>query len=507
MYVTLNISNSSIRILAIKGRQVKKWESTDLMAGLVRDGLIMQPEAVGEVIDALFKSTRIPKEKVIISLSGLSFTYRFVSLPRMKSGLMEEAVQRAAKKEISLPLNELYLTWQPVPGPEDEQAFFVLGVSRHLVDAMIQTFRVGGVEPYLMDLQPLALARAANRGDAIVANLEPECYDIVIIANGLPTVIHTISPRGEGATLDDNIHRLADELTKTVAFYQSSHPENHLSPATPLLLTGLLATEVTTQGLLQAEIEYPIEPLIPALEFPSDLPVASYAASMGLALKKIPQKPVDKGNGVHFHDININILSGKFRKPKAQPVPVRHVVLVALLLIAVALIYPLYQGKSQLGAKNTDLESRLSEVNREHNLANLVAEETTLKEDTISEIIASADNLTAVNQSILSTRGDFTDDFQLISSALPPKLYLTSIEIDRNLIKVQGETDNVFAVIDYVTALETHEAFSEVRITELDEAILIINETDDSEAIQEDSSTITFEILINKSVSKDIERE
>jgi type IV pilus assembly protein PilM len=507
MYVTLNISNSSIRILAVKGRQVNKWGSTDLKAGLVRDGFIMQPEAVGEVIDALFKSTGIPKEKVITSLSGLSFTYRFISLPKMKSGLLEEAIQRAAKKEISLPLNELYLCWQPVPGSEDEQSFFVLGVSRHLVDAMIQTLRVAGVEPYLMDLQPLALARAANRSNAIVTNLEPECYDIVIITDGLPTVIHTISPRGEGATLDDNIHRLADELTKTVAFYQSSHPKNHLGPATPLLLTGLLATEVTTQGLLQSEIEYPIEPLIPALEFSSDLPVASYAASMGLALKKIPQKPAGKGDKVYFHDIDINILSGKFRKPKAPLVPRRYVVLWALLLIAVALIYPLYQGKSQLGVKNTELESRLNEASRELNLATLVAEETTLKEDTITEITASTENLTMINQSLLSTRGDFTDDFQLVSSALPPELYLTSVEIDRYLVKVQGETENVFAVIDYATTLETLEAFSEVRITELDETFVTINETDNSKAIQEDISIITFEILIKKSVSRNIERQ
>ena len=118
--------------------------------------------------------------------------------------------------------------------------------------------------------------------------------------------MHTISPRGEGATLEDNIHRLADELTKTVVFYQSSHPENQLSPATPLLITGGLAGESATGGLLQAEVEYPVEPLIPPLEFPPDLPIALYAANIGLALKKIPQKAAVKGEAACFYDININ---------------------------------------------------------------------------------------------------------------------------------------------------------------------------------------------------------
>jgi type IV pilus assembly protein PilB len=35
------------------------------------------------------------------------------------------------------------------------------------------------IEPYLMDLQPLALARAASRREAIIVNMEPDCFDIV----------------------------------------------------------------------------------------------------------------------------------------------------------------------------------------------------------------------------------------------------------------------------------------------------------------------------------------
>ena len=62
MYVALNISNLSIRILLVKGKQVKKWGSQVLGEGLVQDGLILQPQAVGEAIDALFKSIKIPKE-------------------------------------------------------------------------------------------------------------------------------------------------------------------------------------------------------------------------------------------------------------------------------------------------------------------------------------------------------------------------------------------------------------------------------------------------------------
>jgi len=498
MYVALNISNSSIQVLSVKGRQVKKWGNLALAEGLVRDGLILQPEAVGEAIDALFKSTKIPRENVIISLAGLSFTYRFLSLPRMKPALLEEAILRAAKKEISLPLDELYLSWQALPGKGDEQAFFILGTPRNLVDAVLQTLNIAGVEPYLMDLRPLALARAANRGDAIVVNLQPDCFDIVFIANGIPTVIHTISPRSEEATLEDNIRRLADELAKTAAFYQSSHPESQLSPTTPLLLTGELAAEAPARGLLQAEVEYPVEPLVPPAEFPPELPLAAFAASIGLALKKTPQKAAAKGEETRFHDININILSGKYRKSKAQPLPARYILLGIFLTIAVIFLFPLYQGRSQLSTENAGLQTELHSVSRQVNLASLIAEETARTEDIIQEIIASTETLNLATRSILGNRGDYTSNLQLVAEVLPPGTYFTSIEIDNHRIITRGETDSVFTVIDYATALEAKNTFSEVRITELDEARSITSEADETETTPGGGSVITFEILVNK---------
>ena len=45
----------------------------------------------------------------------------------------------------------------------------------------------------------------------------------------------------------------ANELSKTVTFYNSSHPENPLSPQTPLLLTGELSSDATTK-LIQSQI-------------------------------------------------------------------------------------------------------------------------------------------------------------------------------------------------------------------------------------------------------------
>ncbi len=498
MYVTLNISNHNIKVLSVKGKQVKKWGNLSLENELVQDGQIIEPQTVGEEIANLFKSTGVPKEKVITSISGLSCTYRFLNLPRMKPAMLDEAILRATRKEISLSLDELYLSWQLLPGKGEEQSYFVLGVPRNPIDALEETLKIAGIEPYLVDLQSLALARAANRSDAIVVNIEPDCFDIVFVTGGIPTVIHTINPRSEGATLEDNIGRLADELTKTAAFYQNRNPQSPLSPTTPLLLTGDLALELPASGLLQAEIEYPIEPLTPPLEYPPELPVASYTANMGLSLKKTPFKSASSGEDGRFHDININILSGKYRKIRAKPKPAKLILFGVFIAVAVISLFPLYQVRSQVIEENTRQQTEFSNISRELNLATLVFEENAQIEEEIREINTSNEALQAAHQSLLGTRGDFTSNLRFVTGALPPLTYFTSIEINYRQVTVRGETDSVFTVIDYAIALESAEIFPEVRITELDESTSNVPGDDAAATEPVTVNQIIFGIVMNK---------
>ena len=498
MYITLNISATGIRILSVKGRQAKKWGEAPIMLGLVRDGLILQPEAVGKAIDALFKSTQLPRKRVIVSLTGLSFTYRILSLPRMKPTLLEEAIRRGAKKEIPLPSEDLYLSWQDIGGQRDERDFFVLGVPRKLIDALIQTLAMAGIEPYLMDLKPLALARAADRIDALVVALEPDSFDIVLIVNGTPTIMHTLNPRGEGATLEDNIQRLADELSRTTDFYNNSHPENPTGPSIPLLLTGALSSDAATSKLIQAETGYSVQPLIPSLKFPPELPIALYASSMGLALKKIPPEAAAKGDAARFQDINLNILSAKLNKARTRPVSSRYILFGAAMIIAIGLLLPIYDIKSRNDAEIGHLQAELGRVRQELNQARLISEKAKHVQDTIAEMASEAETLQQEHQDILSTKGDFTNNLKLITEALPPQAYFTSMEVGSGQITVRGETDSPFTVISYAMALETQGLFSEIRITEIDEVIIIETGDTEAEGSPVETNVITFDIVMNK---------
>ncbi|MBA7616178.1 hypothetical protein ES703_23474 [subsurface metagenome] len=490
-YVTLNISSTSVRLLSVRGRRVRKWSSLPLPPGLVKDGLILRPKVVGAVISSLFKSTKVRKERVITCLTGLSFIYRVLSLPRMKPASQPEAIQRAAGKEMPLPLEELYLSWQAIDGGRDELDFFVLGVPRDPIDALIETLSEAGVPPYLIDLNPLALARAANREEAIIISLEPDCFDIVLVANGMPAVLHAITPREERASLEDNIRRLTDELSKAIEFYNSNHPQNPLSPTTPLLLTGELSVDTTTSEIIQAETGYPVELLVPPMELPPDLPVGLFASNLGLALKKVPLKAVATGETTLFRDINLNILPVK-DKAGTRRVKLPHILLSTALIIGLGLLFPMCQLGSQADAETTRLQTELTGIGQEIDQARLAIDEAGQTEDTIDEIVTDAEAAKQEHQYILGKGGDFAINLKLVTNALPSEAYFTSVETGTAQIIVAGEADSPFTVVSYVTALEALGKFSEVRIAWIDESKSTGDETAEAE-----STGVSFRIVIS----------
>jgi Tfp pilus assembly protein PilN len=488
MSVALNICGTDIKILWGNGRRVKKWAAAELPPGLVHYGAILDPKAVGLAVRNLFKCSGMPREQVIMSVSGLPFTYRFLKLPRIKSGLVTEAIMRAAKKEFSTPLEELYLSWQQLPDEGDEFSFFVLGVSVNLVDAMVETLKIAGIEPYLMGVRPLALARTAERSDAIIVNVEACCFDIVFVSGGIPRVIHTITPRSEAATVEDNILRLADELTKTAAFFQSNNPEAHIDKSTPLLLTGDWAANPAVVGLIKTEVEYPIEPLVAHLTAPPDFPMDTYAALFGLALKKIPQKTASKTRGANYLDININILAGKYRKPKAKPVALKSILTWLLIGIAIVLLYPLYQARAHAVATNTGLETELSNITHEKNIATLVNEDNAAQETTILSLKTQTDAINSAHIIALGDRGAYGSDLETVTSLLPAAALYSAVKLTHSQIAISGEADNLFTVTDYAAALDALGKYYEVRINILEEGVSAF-----SAAV-----VIQFEVIIEK---------
>jgi len=239
MATTIYIDDSAISVLTTKGRQPQKWASIPLESDLVKDGVVLNEDAVASKIKELWQNQSIGARRVIAGISGINCLYRLLTLPELSKDLLPEAVKREAGRVLGVPLEQLHLSWQILPSLKGETLIYLIASPRNSVDALISTLRKAGLNPYLMDLKPLALARTITESRAIIIDLQPTSFDIIVMAERIPQVVRSL-PLAQQALMEKKVPVITEELGRAITFYNSSHMDKPIDAAVPLLVCGEL---------------------------------------------------------------------------------------------------------------------------------------------------------------------------------------------------------------------------------------------------------------------------
>ena len=461
--VTLNIESNEVRYVVARGKRVLRWGSLPLAPGLVKQGLITDSAGLSSAINILFMEEKLPRSRVIASLSGQRSALRIFSLPKIKSNLLDEAIHHEAEREMPVSLEELYLSQHLLDAKDSEQRFFVIGVPRDILDTEVRTLGQAGIRPDIVNLKPLALARAVNREEALIIDLEPETFDLVVVVGGIPMIMRTVTSRSEGMILEDRVPQLTDELARTLEFYNSSHPEHPLGPTTPVFLTGLLADDTTACDLVKATIDNPIETLALPLKCPPNLPVSQYAVNIGLALRQASSRKTANPGTAPLQVVNPNVLPQRCGPQQISPGKILYP-LIAMALIAH--VFFMYQWKIGGEANIADIQDELISVNRQ---IDQMREVTITTAAAIDDAEAEADRLEEERESILAAlaTSNLSDSLQLVLDEIPEGVHITSIQQAAEQISLGGDADRESSVADYLLALERMGVFSTVYVAPL----------------------------------------
>lgn len=285
--VTLSLEGAWLRLLGVRGREVEFWADIPFDERLLQHGQVGDTQALGALIGETFRSRGLPRSRVVAAVSGLGAVSRIVTLTTPGVSLAE-AVEREARKVLPESLVEVTLYWQAIdPRASAAPRVFLLALPREALARVIEMFQVAGIQPVALDLKPLALYRAVACKDAIVANVDGQTLDIVIVVDDLPALLRTIS-LGDGAgSRDFVIGRLTDELARTVRYYNDTNRATALPMDAPIVLAGEEVADPALGANLEALTGHPVQPPRPPLDYPADFPVERYLVNVGLALKSL----------------------------------------------------------------------------------------------------------------------------------------------------------------------------------------------------------------------------
>ena len=467
--VTLYVDDTSIRLLVAKGKQVEKWADLPLEPGLVKDGVIVDEAEVAAKIKELLEAQEVKTRKVIAGLSGLHCLFRLITLPPLPKTMLAEAVRQEAAKEMPVPLENLYLSWQVIPAPEEEMQVFLVALPRNTADAMTRTLRLAGVEPYLMDIAPLALARVANKATAIIVDVRATEFDIVIMVDGIPQPIRSLSLPSEPISWQEKLASIKEELDRTIKFYNFSYPEKPLDPSLPIFVSGELTQEPEAYQSLADELGYPVSPSPSPLDCPEDLVPSQYMVNIGLALKEISLP----GAEANFSVVNLNALPEVYQ-PK--PRSLTKILIAPSIILAIGILISLVVLVQNTNAETASLRAQLNTTNQllgerqAQRQAQMEAqmEDIAELEKKVAEAEAPRDVFTTAVSSFSKQRMEVNGDLAVTTRVLPDTVDLTKITYLSSELTISGVAPSEAEVLTYASNLRASNMFPQVIISSIE---------------------------------------
>ncbi len=497
--VTLYIEDTDIKLLVTSGKQVEKWASLLLEPALVRDGVIIDEERVADGIKTMFKLEEINNKKIDVGLSGLNSIFRIISLPELSQSMLPEAVMNEAGRVIPVPLDQVYLSYQQIPSPKGETRIFLVAYPRNSADTLIKTLIKAGLKPQTMELAPLALCRCANAPRAVIINSWLTYLDIVIMSDGMPQVIRSMSLPIDTVALKEKLPAITEELNRTIAFYNSSYTDAPLDSSVPIFVCGDLAEEPDIWKSLVGESGYSVSALKPPIEYPEGFSPCKFMVNIGLALKG--QLP--RGNGNYYSIVDIDAMPGVYKPPGTSLVRILVPVVVVVALGAVAWGGFVAKGeyddtaalRSGLEIKELQIEKKDIEVELLHSteevlqsqVASIESDNAVLLEGIADweEMVAQqteanlqpieaeikANSLESMLASLTQGLAGVDDYLEEMVNLLPETVTLLNVNYNDFASIIQGLASTEGDIFTYAKALRSSSQFSKVTISSITETI------------------------------------
>lgn len=459
--VTLYIDDISLRLLVAGRSGIKKWAEMSLEPGLVKDGAIVDEAAVASAIKTLLNTEKVSARKVITGLSGRHCLSRLITLPQLPKSLIGEAVRREAERLLPVPLKDFYLSWQTIPGKGEEMQVFLIAFPQNATDALTRTLRQAGLDPYLIGIKPLALARVGDKATAIVADAQPNELDIIVLVDRIPQLIRTVSLPGEAQSRQKKMAVVKEELDRTIKFYNSSHEDKPLAPDIPIYVSGELVKESETGVTLASGLKTFAEPLLSPLKYHRALPPSRYMVNVGLALKKVSPSRKWVGGSV----VNLNAVP-QVHEPKHRSLA--EMLFVPGVVVALAaLTFPIMSVKNA-AAGTAQLQNELDVTNQRFKQAQLQKKTITELEGKVAALEKTSEGFNKALSHFEQDHEKINNDLTTVTSGLTSSLELSNVFHSSERLTVGGIAPDETLILEYARRLRASERFSRVIISSIE---------------------------------------
>lgn len=227
--IGVEIGTSAIKVVVLKAGSppvLQHAVTTPTPIGSMRDGLVVEPQAVATELKNLLAQHRITTRQAVTAVPNQSAVTRNIMVPRMERKELQDAIKWEAERYIPYPIDEVALDFDllddPANIPEDGQMEVVIAAApSEAVARVVEVLQLAGLEPVVIDLKSFAVLRAL-RGNLLGEHLTKSTLTgtnyteagevaLVLEIGASSSVISLV--RGDRVLMARNIGVAADDFT------------------------------------------------------------------------------------------------------------------------------------------------------------------------------------------------------------------------------------------------------------------------------------------------------
>jgi type IV pilus assembly protein PilM len=213
--IGLDIGTSSVRAAQVtvsKGSPVlERFGQVALPPGVVRDGEVVDTDAVAHAIKTLWTQAKFTKKEVVLGVSNQKVVVRLVDLPWMPQDDLKASLKFQVADLVPMPVEEAVLDFVPLEEVVSDSTKLYRGLlvaaSQDAVLDSIRAVQKAGLRVSTVDLTPFAVLRVAGTQDSFglggpeaVVDIGAKVTNIIVHEGGVPKFVRILLLGGDDIT-------------------------------------------------------------------------------------------------------------------------------------------------------------------------------------------------------------------------------------------------------------------------------------------------------------------
>lgn len=206
----IDIGSGALKIAQLKwqrgGPQLENFAVIPIEGPYAEEGAIVDPVGLGDLVQAVVQTMGLSIKQVGTHVGGPSLRFQHVNMQKAPQAELRQAMRYTAPSEFSaIPEEQLLWDFTPVPEatgvPEHQQAVFLAGTHRRLVDSYLATLGRANLKVDAVELDCLVQLRAlqwaglvphTTTGPMVLLDVGERSAKLSILRHGVPMFSRTI---------------------------------------------------------------------------------------------------------------------------------------------------------------------------------------------------------------------------------------------------------------------------------------------------------------------------